>query len=264
MRERNLLINSIIIRITASLLTTLIHELGHFITSVYLGNSATLYHNMVETHTIHIDPVSKLYIPLAGPVISLIQGIFCFLFYRRIKDGVWSLFFLWLGLSGLMVFFGYVMIGPFASNGDTGKVLQLLEIPFIWQIVIAIGALGIFTLLLLHFHRHFERFIPQDIDNDKNLRIKWAKILIMYPVLAGIVVNTLLQFPVLFFISILPTLTMPFSLFLVYGKLITSNNVVYKRRNKIALRLSIPLIVILLIAIFINRYLVFGFRLPIE
>ena len=117
---------------------------------------------------------------MGGPFVSLLQGALCMFLYKKIKNGAGSLFTLWMGISGLMAFFGYVIIAPISTAGDTGKIFQLLEIPMIWQIMIAIGGLIFITLLLLRFHRGFERFVPENISDNKLLRAKWAKLLIIY------------------------------------------------------------------------------------
>lgn len=256
--ERNTLLNSSLIRVIAPLLTTIIHELGHFIVSVSLGNSVTLYHNRVETHTQNIDFLHRISIPAGGPIISLLQGIICMFMYKRIKNSIASLFTLWMGISGLMAFFGYMMIAPLFTVGDTGKVFQLLEIPMLWQILIAIGSLVLFTILLLRFHLGFEQFIPEDIRKGKELRAKWAKLLILYPLIFGIIINTIMQFPVVHFLSLLPSLTMPFMLFMVYGQLIMSKNTIEKKKNKNVTHLSIPLIILFICIILLYRLLVLG------
>ena len=113
--ERNVLINSTLIRITSSLLSTVIHELGHFCGSIGLGNSATLRHNNVQTHTENLDFLNQLLIPMGGPIVSLGQGVVCLLLYRKIKNSAGSLLTLWLGISALMAFFGYMMIAPIST-----------------------------------------------------------------------------------------------------------------------------------------------------
>lgn len=257
--ERNILINSSLIRISSGLLTTIIHELGHFFVSILLGNSATLYHNRVETHGENLDFLNQLLIPMGGPIVSLLQGIFCMLIYKKAKNGIASLLLLWLGIGGLMGFFGYMMIAPMFTIGDTGRIFELLEIPMGWQITLASISLLLFTFLLMKFHRYFEHFIPENITDEKTKRVKWAKILILYPVLIGIAVTSIMQFPVVYFLSILPSLTMPFMLFMVYGMMIMSKNTVDKKENKNVSELSIPIIVLFILTIIAFRLLVYGF-----
>lgn len=256
--ERNILINSSLARITSALLVTIIHETGHFITSLALGNKATLFHNRVETHGENLNFLNQLLIPMGGPVISLIQGVFCMMMYKKIQNGIASLVVLWLGISGLMAFFGYMMIAPLSTVGDTGKIFQLLELQMFWQITIALLALGFFTLLLLRFHKDFEQFVPESIQEGKLIRAKWARLLIIYPVLIGIVITTLMQFPIVVFLSILPSLMMPFMLFLVYGQMIMSKSVIIKEQNKNINKISFPLLILTVVTIIIFRLLVNG------
>ena len=259
--EKNVLLNSTMIRVISGLLTTIIHELGHFLVSIVLGNSATLYHNRVETHTENLDFFSQIAIPMGGPVISLFQGVLCMLIYKRIKKGAGSLLILWMGISGLMAFFGYMMIAPFSTIGDTGKIFQLLEIPMIWQVLISIASLILFTLLLMRFHLDFERFVPEVIVDGRRVRAKWARLLIMFPLLVGILFNTLMQFPIVHFLSLLPSLMMPFMLFMVYGQMIMSKSIIEKSRNKDVTKFSVPILALLIMVIIAYRLLVFGWTI---
>jgi hypothetical protein len=259
--ERNVLINSSLIRIIAALLTTIVHEFGHFAVSIAMGNAAVLFHNRVETPEENLSFVNQLLIPLGGPMISLAQGILCMLIYKKIKNGPVALLILWMGISGLMAFFGYMMIAPIFTVGDTGRIFQLLEIPMLWQIVIAVASLLLFTLLLMRFHKGFEHFIPENIDSKKEMRAKWAKLLILYPVLFGIVVLTLMQFPIVNFLSLLPSLTMPFMLFMSYGMMIMSKDQIRKADNKKVTKISVPVIILFLIVIIGYRLLTLGFSL---
>ena len=195
---------------------------------------------------------------MGGPVISFLQGLVCLILYKKIKNGVASLFVLWLGISGLMAFFGYMMIAPFAKVGDTGRIFQLLEIPMVWQIIIALIFLMIFTFMLLHFHNDFERFIYEDIYKDKLKKAKWARLLVMYPVLSGIIITGILKFPIVVFLSILPSIMMPFMLFMIYGRMITSKNKIVKAKNKDVTNVSIPMIAFFTAVIILFRLLVFG------
>ena len=256
--ERNVLINSSLTRISAALVTTIIHEMGHFLVSVGLGNSATLHHNYVETHTPDLPFIQQILIPAGGPVVSLLQGIVCMVFYRKIRGGVVALLVLWMGISGLMAFFGYMMIAPVFTVGDTGKIFRMLDIPILLQIIMAAGSLIFFTILLTRFHKDFERFIPEFKQDGKAERAKWAKLLIMYPVLIGIVITTIMQFPIVHFLSLLPSLMMPFMLFMVFGQMIMSKNKIEPEKNKLIDQLSLPLISGFVLISILYRFLVFG------
>ena len=258
---RNVLVNSSVSRVVSALLTTIIHEFGHFSVSLALGNSTTLYHNRVSTHGENPDFVNQLLIPMGGPLISLLQGIICMLLFKKIKNGIISLLVLWLGISGLMAFFGYMMIAPLAKEGDTGKIFELLELPLLYQFIIALLSLLIFTFMLLFFHRDFQNFIPEDVNDDKLKRVKWARLLIMYPVLIGIVITSILTFPMVVFLSLLPSIMMPFMLFMIYGRMVNSNDKIEKEQNKDITELSLALIIILILAIVLNRVLASGITL---
>jgi hypothetical protein len=255
------LINLSAARVFSALVTTIVHEPGHFAISLSLGNSATLYHNRVETPGENLNFRNQLFIPMGGPLISLSQGVICILLFKKVKNGITSLTVLWLGISGLMAFFGYIMIAPVAQEGDTGKIFALLENPFWWEFIIALLGLLIFTYMLIFFHRSLENFITEDISNGKLMRTNWARLLIMYPVMIGIVVTSILTFPIIVFLSLLPSIMMPFMLFMVYSRMVTSKSKIEKEQNKDVTELSIPLIILLLFTIVLNRVLVWGISL---
>ena len=116
-----------------------------------------------------------------------------------------------------------------------------------------------FTYLLMKFHGDFEHFISENINDEKTKRAKWARILIVYPVLIGIAVTSIMQFPVVYFLSLLPSLTMPFILFMLYRMMIMSKNIMDKKENKDVSELSIPIIVLFILTIIAFRLLVYGF-----
>ena len=157
-----------------------------------------------------------------------------------------------------MAFFGYMMIAPMFTMGDTGRIFARLEMSMVWQISPAIISLLMFTYLLMKFHGDCEHFISENINDEKTKRAKWARILIVYPVLIGIAVTSIMQFPVVYFLSLLPSLTMPFMLFMVYGMMIMSKNIVDKKENKDVSELSIPIIVLFILTIVGFRLLVYG------
>ena len=261
MNLKFVLINSTLAYIAATLLATIIHEAGHFITALSLGLDATLYHNYVVSGE-KSDFLSSILVPAGGPVISLISGILFLYTFNKISNPFISLLVFWLGIKGVISFLGYLMIAPFVAVGDTGKIFSLIEMPMVWQLAIMVVSLLVAVLFLLKLHRGYEVFIHEDLQPiDKHKKGKWANALIMYPIFIGIVVTTLLAFPIPHIVSILPATTMPFMLFMTYGKIITSKNQLPANGSKNFNSLSYWLILISLVAVILNRVLVFGLML---
>jgi len=154
-----------------------------------------------------------------------------------------------MGMYGFLVFLGYLLIAPVVTHGDTGKVFSYLKIPLALSIFIAfISVIAIF-ILLSKLSREL-RFYTAGRNCHRNENCRQ---LLIYPIFASIILVVLLNLPITNYISLLPTLFMPLSFFVMIGG--------YKRmtiRNTqlIIDRISIPLAIISIFSIAIFRYLV--------
>ncbi|MGY3090125.1 hypothetical protein ACVWYF_003173 [Hymenobacter sp. UYAg731] len=119
----------------AFLLTTLVHELGHALVSKHLGGQPMLYNTHVENLAQHLPASTEVAIALAGPLLSLVQGIgFLSWAWSQRGAGDSALWRLYLGLFGLINFMGYLLIGPMVPYGDIGQVEANWQLP-IWATV---------------------------------------------------------------------------------------------------------------------------------
>ena len=128
-QKYNITINSAILYVIAFLLTTFIHELAHALAGLLFNGPPVLHHNYVEHLSInHLSVNQKVFVSLAGPLMSLVQGLVAGLVYfRSTKQRLIDLFVLWLFILGMTNFLGYLMTGPVFQNGDIGKALALLQ-----------------------------------------------------------------------------------------------------------------------------------------
>lgn len=128
MQKYGLAVNSCLIIVLTGVVTVILHELGHFVPAYFYGLEPELHHNFVFYDDAIVSPTAQAIIAAAGPVVSLILGIvFLFVSKRKKTKGLFSLLTLWMGLQGLLSFFGYLFIAPFFSYGDTGKVKFLFK-----------------------------------------------------------------------------------------------------------------------------------------
>ena len=67
-----------------------------------------------------------------------------------------------------------------------------------------------------------------------------------------------MQFPIVHFLSLLPSLMMPFMLFMVYGQMIMSKSVIEKEEKKDVTKFSLPAAILFIVTIVIYRLLVWG------
>lgn len=170
-------------------------------------NSGPILHqNFVEHIAIDTVPINqRVVIALSGPLISLFQGLLAGIAFAKIKPaGLFRLFILWLSALGFTNFFGYLMTGPIFQNGDIGKVYLLLEIPLIYQILIALVGTGILVFIAYKLTRPFLSFchksewleIPRD-------RVRFAFAILIIPWVVGSVIMTILYLPVVAVVSII-------------------------------------------------------------
>jgi hypothetical protein len=207
MKEKQFIIlNSTILYVIAFLLTTLFHELGRALAGAHFGARPILHHNYVDYLSIsQLSAKNKVCIALAGPLVSLLQGILAgWVFLKIKKQTLFKLFLLWFSILGLSNFLGYLMTGPLFQEGDIGKVYQLLNTPLVWQVVIAVAGAAILfyaafqmTVPLLQFS-----YKPVWVSDAKS-RKQFALNILIFPWLIGATLVTILYLPVIAIVSII-------------------------------------------------------------
>jgi len=203
---------------TAFLVVTILHEGAHAVTGRALGIHPVLHHNYVVTPSDTTGP-PRLWVPAAGPIMSLVIGIFCLtiLKLRRTRSLV-TLQLLWLAIFGWITSLGYLFIGPLAHGGDTGKVYAELGVPVAVQWVLAIGAVVVLIWLVRRTSDEFARHVDMRLEGEARSRPAVANALIAGPIITGAVVTTLLSLPIPTFVSLLFPLTSGFLVIAAYRR----------------------------------------------
>jgi hypothetical protein len=248
--------NSLVGFVTAFLFTTFIHESGHFFAYLFSGAHPVLYHNYVSVDEPELSTTIRVIAAMAGPVISLMQGIILGLIVtRRRSSSAWDLLLLWLCLLGLVNFFGYLMLTPLSTGGDTGKAAELIGLPAIYRIFISIAGIAVLILLVTRLGKYFSRFIP--VNGDISQRRSYVNALVMYPVLVGSVINVLLAFPVPALLSVIYPATSSYVILSAYGVILRAAD--SPAASSIPeLKISRLLVILMLAGIIINRLLTLG------
>jgi len=255
---KNVFVNSLLAFVAAFLLTTFIHESGHFISYLVFGAQPVLHHNYVSAGGSELSVIAKVISAMAGPVISLLQGaLFLLLVRSRQSNSAKDFFYLWLGFLCLINFFGYLMLTPLSSVGDTGKVAQLLNIPFAIQVIISAAGLATLIVIIFKNGKLFGNFIPQTTDLKE--RGKYVNAVLLFPVMIGSLLNALLAFPVQVILSVIYPATSSYAVLWAYGKILNSNPEV-KEPPEITLGYSRFLLTMLVLMVLVNRLLIFGFH----
>jgi len=253
---RNILINSTLAFISAFIITTIIHEFGHYLSYLIFEANPTLFHNYVQTPNQSLPLHANVISALAGPLFSLIQGlVFGYVVTNGKRDTPSFLFFLWLSLLGFVNFFGYLVMTPFTTAGDTGKVAELINMSFSIRILIAFIEFAILLWIIFKVAKNFSNFIPKE--KDIHLKTKFVYQLMFFPIIVGSLANVLLAFPVVAFLSIIYPATSSYvimSSFPVILKSASPNTTVPKLGEKI----QRSLIILVLCTIVLNRLLTIG------
>ena len=154
-------LNSICLYTSAFLLTVLLHELGHAVAGLLVGDHPVFYNSHVENTAQNLSSRALLLIALAGPLVSLGQGLVLLAVARHQRGtGSGQLWCLYLGLFGLINFLGYVLTGPFVAYGDLGQAEALLHLPPWLRLAAAVGATGLLVVVVRGTGRLFLRFVP--------------------------------------------------------------------------------------------------------
>jgi hypothetical protein len=193
---RHLALSAICLYIAAYLLTIVLHEVGHAVMALALGDHPILYNTSVSNTNKLLSGTAHMLIAAAGPVLSLLQGTVLLLLLRRNKRvGPSTLFWLYMSVFGLINFFGYLLIMPLAKGADTGQIAALLHVPAAVQWVVAAGSLGCLVLLMGSTAPLFLRQLPTAVQADPAAKTSGMRALLLWPWLVGSVVLVLLTLP---------------------------------------------------------------------
>lgn len=254
--HRNIFVNSTLAFVSAFIITTIIHESGHYLTSYFFGSPSKLYHNYVETSETQIRVLAVIIIALAGPFISLIQGVIASgLVLFRQKNTQQDLLLLWLGLLGFVNFFGYLMLTPLSTVGDTGKVAELLQIHYILRIGISLLGIAALLLIVMTTGKEFARFIPSASGLVE--KRKYVNAILLFPIIIGSIINSILAFPVVAVLSVIYPATSPYVILSSYGKILKEINS-SSNDSFIYQKISAFLIGLFIVCVLINRLLTQG------
>lgn len=177
----------------AFLLTTLVHELGHALTSKLLGGQPVLYNTSVNNLNEHLPVGREVAIALAGPLLSLVQGlVFLNWAWRRRGAGDAALWRLYLGVFGIVNFLGYLLIGPLVPYGDIGQVEALWHWPT-WSTVGLAVVAGIGVQFAVASTGPL--FLDQGPGLARPARGRLMQALVALPWLLGSVLITVLSWP---------------------------------------------------------------------
>jgi hypothetical protein len=133
---------------TAGLIMTFLHELWHALAARALGFHPRVY-AFVEDNPSG-TPTQDVLIAAAGPIGSLIAGLFFFAILRLAAGRRYTyanILLFWMAIHGIMNFINYLIVTPWLVGGDTWAIAQRLGVSLPWQYAATIVG----VLLLLFF-----------------------------------------------------------------------------------------------------------------
>ena len=134
---------------TASIATTILHELAHACTAYALGVRSTLFNYSANLDLTPAQAASSLpaFIRVAGPGFCLVVGMVSWLTFRRTRGSAVELPLLYLSVFGIGTFFGNLMSTSFV--GDFSAMAAALGLPMTVRHMIGIA--GALCVALVHF-----------------------------------------------------------------------------------------------------------------
>ncbi len=257
-----LILNSTILFVVAGILEMTLHEFGHYFAAIFVhAKGISIHHNYVSNIDEGLPLKNILIIKGAGPLVSLIIGIFFHIVCSLQKErNVSFLFKLYMAAFGYIGFFGYLMLAPIFTGGDTGYICNALQFPLWLTIGIAVSGGLTLYFLIRALMKYFVEMGSKEILEIKETRISFIHSLLLIPVLFGIPLTTILNLPVVAAISLIAPLFSPFTLLWDYGNALNKNYHLKKTNNhfKKLNRLNFVLILLFILTIIYNRMLVKG------
>jgi hypothetical protein len=147
------------------------------------------------------------------------------------------------------------MLTPLSTQGDTGKVAELLNLSYQTRIFIAVFGLVIIVIIVLKIGKFFSNFIPNE--TEMSIRRRYINSLILYPILAGSIINVILAFPIPVILSVIYPATSSFVVLSAYGIILKTKSK-FSPEAEIEKKISVFIICITVTGIVFNRILTLG------
>jgi hypothetical protein len=260
--NRYIIMNSSLLFITAQIIEMTLHEFGHFIAAMVVhAQQIVIHHNYTTNISDGLLPEKFIWIKAAGPFVSLIVGVlFHGICLKRSNHNAFHLFSAYMSANGYIGFFAYLIIAPLLPMSDTGYICCALGLP-VWLIWFIAGAGGASIYFLMNkLIIFFVEMGPKDVLEQPVLREQFVRAVFLYPLGLGMIGTTLLNLPVPVWISLIAPICGNLLFLCGYETaktkpvLLANTDTEFDRFN----RIQIPIIVIFLLVVAVNRMLVQG------
>lgn len=138
--------NSSVAYLLANMVVIVLHESAHTVAGLVQGYDATQFTGEVR-FTPDQTSGALVITALAGPLFSLVSGLLAMRFRPFRGHGFAQLLWIWIAFLSAEEGFGYLIIAPLITAGDTGAALSALNAPgWVGWICMAVGIVGLFFL----------------------------------------------------------------------------------------------------------------------
>lgn len=175
---------------TASMVTTVLHELTHAIVASAFGVRSTLHNYFVHLDLTPEQAATNIpaIIGIAGPSLCLALGIVAWVAYRRVSGTAAELPLLFFAVFGVATFFGNLVSASFAGDFSRAATAAHLPMPARYALSFA----GAVVTAAIHYQagRELTRWVPPTAG-----RLAGMLGIIAIPVIAGMAIVILANVP---------------------------------------------------------------------
>ncbi|MBE3007617.1 hypothetical protein IL992_00170 [Microbispora sp. NEAU-D428] len=170
---------------TAQLVEVFLHEGSHALAARAAGFHPAIG-QFVELHVPSPHRELEALVAAAGPVGSLVTGLVCWALYRRRGPSYSRLLLMWLAMTGVVAFLGYLVVTPLLAVGDTGVLARLYHVPAAVQFLVAAVAMAVLYLVTRPLSRMYLDSLPASVPLDTPHARKAAVTRLWIPYLIGL------------------------------------------------------------------------------
>ncbi len=150
---------------TAQLVEVFLHEGSHALAARAMGFHPAIG-QFVELHVPSAERAQEALVAAAGPVGSLVTGLVCWALYRRRGPSYPRLLLMWLAMTGVAAFLGYLVVMPLLAPGDTGVLARLYHVPVAVQFLVAAAGMALLYLVTRPLSRMYLDSLPASVPLD--------------------------------------------------------------------------------------------------
>ncbi|GIH49404.1 hypothetical protein SAMN05421833_11438 [Microbispora rosea] len=170
---------------TAQLVEVFLHEGAHALAARAVGFHPAIG-QFVELHVPSPERAQEALVAAGGPIGSLVTGLVCWALYRRRGPSYPRLLLMWLAMTGITAFLGYLVVMPLLTVGDTGVLARLYHVPVAVQFLVTAAGMALLYLVTRPLSRMYLDSLPASVPLDTPRDRKASVTRLWIPYLIGL------------------------------------------------------------------------------